>query len=321
MATWVSTTLRIKDPAKSVPFYESNFKMKLAAKIEGAGETRYFLVRPRDDKTSTFSSDAPGSDAARRALFTRKCNYVELWHTHGSEGDAKLKYDNGNVEPTRGFGHIAFNTADVQESCDSLEAAGVDFQKKPSEGKMKTMAFVKDPDSYWIEIVRRLPETNFKEEFNLSQTMIRVKDPAKSIAFYTGHLGMRLISARHFSDFSLFFLASLSPGDAPLPPFGAERDAVLKNAWGPVLELTHNHGTEHDEAFSYHSGNADPLGFSSIGFVTQDLAGMCALLKHDGAAFADAQLASALGAVPGKVEVALDPDGYAVKLIAKGAVL
>jgi lactoylglutathione lyase len=27
------------------------------------------------------------------------------------------------------------------------------FQKKPSEGKMSNIAFIKDPDGYWVEIV------------------------------------------------------------------------------------------------------------------------------------------------------------------------
>jgi lactoylglutathione lyase len=41
------------------------------------------------------------------------------------------------------------------------------------------LAFALDPDGYWIELVRRkaglfLGEQNY---FNLSQTMLRVKDP------------------------------------------------------------------------------------------------------------------------------------------------
>jgi len=44
---------------------------------------------------------------------------------------------------------------------------------------MKGLAFALDPDGYWIELVRRkaglfLGEQNY---FNLSQTMLRVKDP------------------------------------------------------------------------------------------------------------------------------------------------
>lgn len=30
---------------------------------------------------------------------------------------------------------------------------GVEFQKKPNDGKMKGLAFIKDPDGYWIEIL------------------------------------------------------------------------------------------------------------------------------------------------------------------------
>lgn len=30
---------------------------------------------------------------------------------------------------------------------------GVEFVKRPNDGKMKGLAFVKDPDGYWIEIL------------------------------------------------------------------------------------------------------------------------------------------------------------------------
>lgn len=33
-----------------------------------------------------------------------------------------------------------------------FEEKGVEFVKKPDEGKMKGLAFIKDPDGYWIEI-------------------------------------------------------------------------------------------------------------------------------------------------------------------------
>lgn len=36
----------------------------------------------------------------------------------------------------------------------------------------------------------------------------------------------------------------------------------MGKSWEPVLELTHNHGTESDPTFSYHDGNTDPkVGF------------------------------------------------------------
>jgi len=35
---------------------------------------------------------------------------------------------------------------DVHAACSELEKKGVAFQKKPDEGRMKGLAFVKDPD-------------------------------------------------------------------------------------------------------------------------------------------------------------------------------
>ena len=39
-------------------------------------------------------------------------------------------------------------------ACDRFEKLGVDFVKKPDDGKMKGLAFIKDPDGYWIEILQ-----------------------------------------------------------------------------------------------------------------------------------------------------------------------
>ena len=38
-------------------------------------------------------------------------------------------------------------------ACARFEALGVTFVKRPDEGAMKGLAFIKDPDGYWIEIV------------------------------------------------------------------------------------------------------------------------------------------------------------------------
>jgi hypothetical protein len=106
----------------------------------------------------------------------------------------------------------------VYAACDALEAKGCTFKKKPNEGRMMGLAFVYDPDGYWVEIVKR-GETAGEENalvrwvawsvclywrrafatsqacfwcwiqsgianaFNLSQTMFRIKDPSKTIPF------------------------------------------------------------------------------------------------------------------------------------------
>ena len=42
---------------------------------------------------------------------------------------------------------------DVEKACERFESLGVNFAKKPNDGKMKGLAFIKDPDNYWIEIL------------------------------------------------------------------------------------------------------------------------------------------------------------------------
>jgi lactoylglutathione lyase len=62
-------------------------------------------------------------------------------------------YHSGNSEP-RGFGHIAITVADVEAACARFERLGVPFKKRLTDGKMRQIAFILDPDGYWIEVVR-----------------------------------------------------------------------------------------------------------------------------------------------------------------------
>ena len=139
----------------------------------------YFLFIPPTDA----DLPAPGSAEAEAYLWDMKHSHacLELTHNHGSEADDAFQVNNGNVEPHRGFGHVAVMTADVRAACDELAAAGVRFQKKPDEGRMKGLAFALDPDNYWIEIVTRGSGSKISNKFTLAQTMLRVKDPAKSL--------------------------------------------------------------------------------------------------------------------------------------------
>ena len=49
--------------------------------------------------------------------------------------------------------YIRITVPDVYEACERFESLGVEFQKKPDDGNMKGLAFIKDPDGYWIEIL------------------------------------------------------------------------------------------------------------------------------------------------------------------------
>ena len=79
---------------------------------------------------------------------------------------------------------------------------------------MRTIAFVYDPDGYWVEIVERDDVAAGVDApyFAFAQTMVRCKDPKPSLAFYTQDMGMTLVRETHADTFSIYFLATLPAG-------------------------------------------------------------------------------------------------------------
>ena len=151
------TMLRIKDPKQSLEFYVNVLGLTLIKKLDFPEMefTLYFLGYLRAD-------DAPvPSDSIKRAeyAFSQKA-MLELTHNYGTEDDADFSYHDGNTDP-RGFGHIGITVPDVYAACAEFEKKGVEFVKKPDDGNMKGLAFIKDPDGYWIEILSATTSSNF----------------------------------------------------------------------------------------------------------------------------------------------------------------
>lgn len=143
------TMLRVKDPVTSLDFYSRILGMKLVRKVD-FDEWKfslYFLAMIKDE-----ASIPTESDNARAKFTFGRSGVLELTHNHGTETEEVTPYHNGNSEP-RGFGHICFSVPDIKAACARFEALGVVFQKRLGEGGMKNIAFIKDPDHYWIEIV------------------------------------------------------------------------------------------------------------------------------------------------------------------------
>lgn len=146
------TMLRVKDATASLAFYTGVLGFTLVSRREfpDAKFSLYFLVLV--DATDGIPDDAD----ARREWLARQRGVLELTHNHGTESEPGQVYHDGNREP-RGFGHICVAVPDVRAACARLAAMGVPFQKRLEDGSMRSIAFVKDPDGYWIELIQPTP--------------------------------------------------------------------------------------------------------------------------------------------------------------------
>lgn len=294
------TMLRIKDPKASIPFYEKHFGMKVLGhyKFDMFKFDIYYLAY-----------DHPESPYYGKPVWDRQ-GVLELTHNYGTETQADYKLNNGNVEPHRGFGHICFSVDNIEKVSSDLEQGGVKFQKKLSDGRQKDIAFALDPDGYWIELISNkeakvvADETN-PSSYRFNHTMLRIKDPKKSIEFYTEKLGMRLFrtSVHENAKFTLYFLSY----DKDFK----ENDESRAGDREGLLELTHNWGTENDAEFSYHNGNAEPQGFGHLAITVDDIEAACERFNQVGVKFKK-QLDE--GGMK-YIAFILDPDGYWIEVI------
>jgi lactoylglutathione lyase len=125
-------------------------------------------------------------------------------------------------------------------------------------------------------------------------TMIRVGNLERSLAFYTGPLGMRLLRREDYPD-GRFTLAFVGYGDEHT---------------GPVIELTHNWGVE-----NYEHGNA----FGHIALSVADAQRSCEQLTAAGVALlrppGRMKHASPQRTSAEVIAFIADPDGHRIELI------
>ena len=140
------TMLRIADPVRSLDFYTRVMGMTLLRKLDFPEMkfSLYFLTHGED------FSEISGDNARRTAQTFGRPAVLELTHNWGDSAET-VQYHNGNSDP-RGFGHIGFHVPDLEGACQRFEDLGVTFQKRLEDGSMNYIAFIKDPDGYWIEI-------------------------------------------------------------------------------------------------------------------------------------------------------------------------
>ncbi|KAJ5089918.1 hypothetical protein N7532_008602 [Penicillium argentinense] len=290
--------MRVKDPQRSLEFYKFlGLNLVIKMDVPEGKFTNYFMAYtgPQSINGDKHFTDLQGT--------------IELCHNWGTESDPNYSVVNGNTEPYRGFGHIAIAVDNIEAACKRIEDAGYPFQKKLTDGRMRHIAFAKDPDGYWVEIIRRaeqnLSATTDPSSYRMNHTMLRVKDAEASLKFYQESMGMALVRTVENPDngFNLYFLAY---------PAGKEniQDGAHGNTEG-LLELTWNYGTENQEGPVYHNGNAQPQGFGHICISVDDLQAACDRFESLNVNFKKRLTDGMMK----NLAFVLDPDGYWIEVI------
>ena len=148
--------------------------------------------------------------------------------------------------------------------------------------------------------------TNTLTATRLNQTMLRIRDPEKSLPFYCDVLGMELLERFDFDNmgFSLYFLGFRNALEGERPEDRGDRVEWLFEQ-SALLELTHNWGQEEP----YELGS----GFGHLAVGVPDIYGTCEALAAEGVPIPRAPGPMKHGgSVIAFIE---DPDGYKVELI------
>jgi lactoylglutathione lyase len=127
MATFLHTMVRVTDPEESRAFYEAlGFRFSREMDIVRNGEL---------EATNYFFSIGDQGDV------------LELTYNH----------DGRTYELGTGYGHIAIGVDDLDRTLARLKEQGIEPERPPYQVREggSFIAFVRDPDSYRVELIER----------------------------------------------------------------------------------------------------------------------------------------------------------------------
>ena len=293
-----TTCLHVSDLDRSIKWYTEFFGVSVIKTVTTDKYKSAFIAL--DSESHPYS----GKPVSQRT------GVIELRCLIGVSPDVKIY--SGNSAPYRGYGHICFAVSNLEEAQKQFLAKGIEFTKKFDEGSLKNIAFILDPDQYWIELIEN--EINKKPNVyeitsnRMNHTMFRIKDPEISLKFYRDVLGMKLYSKRVFPSVN-FTLYVLGYEHDPDYVEGLETPLQLSQRES-ILELTHEWGTENDDSFEgYYVFGEDPMaiGFEHVSISSKNSAAFIEYLESAGVKFLSKDQDKGIATIT-------DPDGWKVEI-------
>ncbi|KAI9926451.1 hypothetical protein ASPWEDRAFT_119372 [Aspergillus wentii DTO 134E9] len=190
-----------------------------------------------------------------------------------------------------------------------------------------------------------LPESSPTAGYKLNHSMLRIRDPKRSLHFYITVMGMRTVFTMNTGPFTIYYLGYPSTEDerSDLQSWAAKTADIstLTQTLG-LLELYHIHGSDKptaDGGYEISTGNSPPnLGFGHLGFTVPDVPAAVERLKMEGVTIFKDLGDSSRDCVPlssweenrgvgvgeihpnykrffNQIAYVADPDGYIVELV------
>lgn len=289
-----TSCLHVSDLEKSVQWYVESFGVSVVKSVDTDSYRSAFIAI---DSKGQPNSGLPVS---------QRNGVIELRNLKNSSATIY----NGNTDPYKGFGHLCFAVSNIEEAQKHLLKNGVEFKKRLEDGRQKNIAFVLDPDQYWVELIENeINKTDGVYDISsnrMNHTMVRVKDPVVSLKFYKDLLGMKLYSKRDFPDaqFTLYFL-----GYEHDPEYVEGLETPVPQACRQsIIELTHNWGTEKDDSFDGYyifGDDNDVIGFDHFSISCKDPSKLIGHLESQGVKFISKSQ---------DIVTVADPDGWKIKI-------
>lgn len=304
-------TLRISDPAVSLPFYQDMLGMVVVAKRHHRDASHFYLdfVEPGIEPALEKSD----------STWSQRNTLLELVHDPEAEPlDIRKQPDS-----SEGYWKIAISVADVDVARSRLVSQGVEVDNPRQIPDIAYLCHLNDPDGYCIELIQHdfqqhhepcRPDSAYALGTRPTFLLItyRIKQPAASLRFYADVLGARLLSRQVVESrgFTLYFLAC-SDETPPNP----DVEAIENREWlwqrpYTMIEFQHVWGTENQPDFAYRVGPES--GFRSISFDTENFADRIRTLQGRGFEF---DICSVDPLLRLKSATITDPDGYSLRLL------
>ena len=124
--------LRIRSPARSLPFYINHLGLRTIFTMNTGPFTIYYLGYPLPG-TNQETLQSWAEETSNIHTLTQTPGLLELYHVHGSEKPVEeggIEMSTGNQVPNLGFGHLGFTVPDVPAAVERLRSEGVRIVKE-----------------------------------------------------------------------------------------------------------------------------------------------------------------------------------------------